>query len=136
MSVVGDIVTGKVTRITNFGAFVDLGNGESGLIHISEIADVYVKDVNDYLQLGQEVQTKVISAESPRKISLSLKSLTADREKPAEKSAASSRAESSRETAGKKSAAESFEDKLARFMQDSNERQVLLKRHQEGKKGR
>ena len=132
MSVVGDIVTGKVTRITNFGAFVDLGNGESGLIHISEIADVYVKDVNDYLQLGQEV----ISAESPRKISLSLKSLTADREKPAEKSAASSRAESSRETGGKKSAAESFEDKLARFMQDSNERQVLLKRHQEGKKGR
>ena len=47
---VGAVVEGVVTGITNFGAFVDLGEGKIGLIHISEVSDVYVKDVKDFLK--------------------------------------------------------------------------------------
>ncbi|NLM53825.1 MAG: S1 RNA-binding domain-containing protein, partial [Firmicutes bacterium] len=47
---VGSIVEGKVTGITNFGAFVELSNGQTGLVHISEVADAYVKDIKDYLK--------------------------------------------------------------------------------------
>jgi S1 RNA binding domain protein len=46
---VGSIVEGKVTGITNFGAFVELSNGKTGLVHISEVADAYVKDIKDFL---------------------------------------------------------------------------------------
>ena len=68
----GSIVEGKVTRIAAFGAFVDLG-GCSGLIHISEIADAYVRDVNEYLHVGDVVRVKVVSVEPPNKIGLSLR---------------------------------------------------------------
>ena len=47
---VGSIVEGVVTGITNFGAFVELPGGKVGLVHISEVADVYVKDVHDFLK--------------------------------------------------------------------------------------
>ena len=52
---VGSILEGKVTSITKFGAFVALGNGKSGLVHISEIANTFVNDVHDFLQEGQAV---------------------------------------------------------------------------------
>ena len=50
---VGSVLTGKVTGITKFGAFVALGEGKSGLVHISEIASSYVSDIRDYLSDGQ-----------------------------------------------------------------------------------
>ena len=49
---VGGVVEGKVTGITKFGAFVDLADGKVGLVHISEVADVYVNDINDFLKVG------------------------------------------------------------------------------------
>ncbi|MFP3394122.1 S1 RNA-binding domain-containing protein, partial [Brevibacillus sp. SIMBA_076] len=52
---VGSKVQGKVTGITHFGAFVELPNGKTGLVHISEVADSYVKDINEVLTVGQEV---------------------------------------------------------------------------------
>ncbi len=52
---IGAIVEGTVTGITNFGAFVDLGESKVGLIHISEVADVYVKDINDFLKVQEKV---------------------------------------------------------------------------------
>ena len=56
---VGQKVTGKVTGITNFGAFVDLGDNQTGLVHISEVSDKYVKDIHDVLTVGDEVTVKV-----------------------------------------------------------------------------
>lgn len=70
---VGAIVDGKVTGITNFGAFVELPDGKTGLCHISEIADDYVKDVKDYLKESQQVKVKIISIDEKGKISLSIR---------------------------------------------------------------
>ncbi|MEG1181529.1 MAG: S1 RNA-binding domain-containing protein, partial [Oscillospiraceae bacterium] len=59
---VGDVLKGKVTAIKNFGAFVALGDGMTGLVHISEIAHAYVKEVSEVLSVGDEVEVKVLSA--------------------------------------------------------------------------
>lgn len=128
----GSIVEGKVSRITAFGAFVDLGGGTSGLIHISEVADAYVRDVNEYLQVGAMVRVKVLSMETPGKISLSLKQADVPPPRPVPRPP-----ERPVVSVAEPIAPENlFEDKLARFMKDSNEKLVALKRHQEGKKGR
>lgn len=58
---VGTIISGKVTAITKFGAFVSLPGGKSGLVHISEVAATFVSDVHDYLTEGQEVTVKILS---------------------------------------------------------------------------
>ena len=68
----GMILEGKVTSITNFGAFVSLENHRSGLVHISEIANTYVSNVRDYLEEGQTVKVLVLSADNG-KINLSIK---------------------------------------------------------------
>ncbi len=70
---VGSKLQGKVTGITNFGAFVELPEGLTGLVHISEVADNYVKDINDHLKVGDQVEVKVINVEKDGKIGLSIK---------------------------------------------------------------
>jgi S1 RNA binding domain protein len=60
---VGSKLQGKVTGITNFGAFVELPEGSTGLVHISEVADNYVKDINEFLKVGDEVTVKVLNVE-------------------------------------------------------------------------
>ena len=70
---VGSKLQGKVTGITNFGAFVELPEGSTGLVHISEVADNYVKDINDHLKVGDLVEVKVINVEKDGKIGLSIK---------------------------------------------------------------
>ena len=70
---VGSILEGKVTGITNFGAFVALPGNRSGLVHISEIAYSYVNDVHDHLTEGQEVKVKVIGVDANNRINLSIK---------------------------------------------------------------
>lgn len=72
---VGDKLQGKITGITNFGAFVELPGGSTGLVHISEVADNYVKDINDHLKVGDQVEVKVINVEKDGKIGLSIKKL-------------------------------------------------------------
>ena len=69
---VGTIISGKVTAITKFGAFVSLPGGKSGLVHISEVAAAFVSDVHDYLTEGQDVKVMVIGLENG-KINLSIK---------------------------------------------------------------
>ena len=73
---VGAIVEGEVTGITNFGAFVQLPEGKVGLIHISEVSNVYVKDVHDFLKEHDKVKVKVLSIDERGKIGLSIKQLT------------------------------------------------------------
>ncbi|WP_088006558.1 S1 domain-containing post-transcriptional regulator GSP13 [Indiicoccus explosivorum] len=76
----GDVVVGKVTGIQPYGAFVALDDETQGLVHISEITYGYVKEVSDYLAVGQEVNVKVLEVdEKSNKISLSIR---ATQEKP------------------------------------------------------
>ena len=69
----GKIVTGKVTGISPFGAFVSLGEGKTGLVHISEVALTYVKNVSDFLKENDEVKVKIMSVDENGKVSLSIK---------------------------------------------------------------
>jgi len=114
----GAIVEGTVKTITSFGAFVDLGDGVTGLVHISEISDDYVKSVSDYLEEKQKVKVKVLSVdEENKKITLSIK-----------------KAESFQKPQPKQ-ADMSFEDRLSKFLKDSEERQNDVKRSFESKRG-
>ena len=70
---VGSIVEGKVTGITNFGAFVELPENKTGMVHISEVASVYVKEIKDFVTVGQVVKVKVLTIGDDGKISLSIK---------------------------------------------------------------
>ncbi|MDO4903506.1 MAG: S1 domain-containing RNA-binding protein [Limosilactobacillus sp.] len=70
---VGAKVSGKVSGITNFGAFVDLDDNQTGLVHISQISDNYIKDVHDVLSIGDEVTVKVTEVGENGKIALSMK---------------------------------------------------------------
>ncbi len=68
----GSILEGTVVNITNFGAFVEI-EGKTGLVHISEVSDSYVKDIREYLKEQDKVKVKVISIDDKGKISLSIK---------------------------------------------------------------
>lgn len=113
----GSVQEGVVTGITNFGAFIELPGGVTGLVHISEIAEVYVKDVHDFLKVGDKVNIKVISVDPKGKIGLSIKQASpSTRSKP-------------------KRFQVSFEDRLAKFMKESEERQQVLKKSTDSKRG-
>jgi uncharacterized protein len=71
---VGMVVPGMVTNLTRFGAFIDIGVKQDGLVHVSEIAHQYITDPGEVLKLGQKVQVKVLEVDIPRKrIALSIK---------------------------------------------------------------
>ncbi|MGH2398220.1 MAG: S1 RNA-binding domain-containing protein [bacterium] len=114
----GTIVEGTVVKITPYGAFVELPDGRSGLVHIREIADIYVKDVRDYLKEQERVKVKVLGLNERGKLDLSVKQALSPEER-----AARSRAKTS------------FEDKLKSFMKESEERLLDLKRNTEAKRG-
>lgn len=114
---VGNIVDGVVTGITKFGAFVDIGEGKTGLVHISEVANTYVKEVSDFLKEGDRVKVKIVNVGENGKIGLSIKQAIEAPPKPTKPDIP-------------------FEDQLARFMKDSNDKLVALKKHQEGRRGR
>jgi S1 RNA binding domain protein len=120
---VGSIVEGMVTGITKFGAFVEIPGGVTGLVHISEVADAYVKDVKDYLKERDMVRVKVINIDAGGKIGLSIKQASPDYDPQAK----------NRRQRGTPSV--SFEDKLAKFMKDSDERLTDLRRNTDSKRG-
>lgn len=137
---VGSKVQGKVTGITNFGAFVELPGGTTGLVHISEVADSYVKDVNDHLKIGDVIEVKVIS-EKDGKTALSIKKAI---DKPeGQASSYSQRPRQGRtdnrskdfRSKGNFKPKESFEDKMAKFLKSSEENLSSLKRNTETKRG-
>ena len=70
---IGDVLEGKVTGITKFGAFVELPEGKTGMVHISEVSTAYVEDISEYLKQDQIVKVKVINITEEGKISLSIK---------------------------------------------------------------
>ncbi|MBQ8572404.1 MAG: S1 RNA-binding domain-containing protein [Ruminococcus sp.] len=82
----GSIYEGKITSITNFGAFVSLPDGPDGLVHISEVSNGFVKDINELFTVGQTVKVKVISIAENGKIALSIKQAQPREEKPQQSS--------------------------------------------------
>ena len=148
---VGSVVEGVVTGITKFGAFVELPGGKVGLVHISEVADVYVKDVNDFLKEKDKVNVKVLTIDEHGKIGLSIKRLqekkpdapVADRPAPSFKPAPhkfsggfSGNSDFKRQGGGRfNSAPLSFEDKLSKFLKDSDERLTDLRKKTDSKRG-
>ena len=79
---VGTVVEGKVSKITNFGAFINIDGGGSGMVHISEVANTYVKDINEHLKVGDSVKAKVVAINENNKIALSIKALLPPEPKP------------------------------------------------------
>ncbi len=135
---VGAIVEGEVSGITNFGAFVQLPEGKIGLIHISEVANVYVKDVHDFLKEHDKVKVKVLSIDERGKIGLSIKQLTpppAPQPKPQRPQVENRERRGPRPQVAKVAPVLSFEDKLSKFLKDSDDRMLDLKRNTESKRG-
>ncbi|MCR1934852.1 S1 domain-containing RNA-binding protein [Clostridium tepidum] len=121
----GSILEGTVVNITNFGAFVEI-EGKTGLVHISEVSDNYVKDIREYLKEQDKVKVKVISIDDKGKISLSIKQAMQQKKscKPVE-------IDWSREKSKKSEI--NFEDRLSKFLKDSEERFQDLKKHQDSR---
>jgi len=113
---VGSTVEGKVTGITKFGAFVELPSGDTGLVHISEVANTYVKDISNFLKPDDKVKVKVIKVGDDGKIGLSIKQLS----KP------SDRVDSAPKM--------SFEDQMSKFMKESSEKLQDI-RNRDAKRG-
>jgi S1 RNA binding domain protein len=135
---VGAILEGEVTGITNFGAFVQLPEGKIGLVHTSEVSNVYVQDVHDFLKEHDKVKVKVLSVDERGKVGLSIKQLTpppAPQPKPQRPQMENKERRGPRPQAAKVAPALSFEDKLSKFLKDSDDRMLDLKRNTESKRG-
>ena len=146
---VGTIITGKVTTITKFGAFVALPGGKSGLVHISEVSGSFVTDVHDFLTEGQEVKVKVIGIDENGRINLSIKK--AQPQEPRQQHERSDRGFAPRQPrfqqrregaprgraqqAPKDPSTMTFEDKLKAFMTDSESRQADVRHATDRKNG-
>lgn len=131
---VGAVVEGKVTGITKFGAFVELPGGKTGMVHISEVAPTYVKEIRDYVSENQMVKVKILTIGEDGKVSLSMK-------RAIEPSAARRRAASPGRPGGfewqnsTRSESMNFEDMMSKFKQTSDEKMLDLKRSLDGKHG-
>lgn len=128
---VGSIVEGKVTGVTKFGCFVALPEGKSGLVHISEVANTYVSEVSEHVQVGQEVKVKILTMSEDGKINLSIKKAEpAPERKPyaprpqqrVQQSYQPREAQPQRVAADPPSPNQDFEDRLKKFMQESDSR--------------
>ena len=130
---VGSIVEGRVTGITKFGAFVALPGGKSGLVHISEVANSFVSDVHEHVQLGQTVKVRVMSVSDEGKINLSIKRVEAAPAPQPRQEMRRPQPVRSEQTVQHivtapraemigPSGNQEFEDRLKKFMQDSDSR--------------
>lgn len=126
---VGAIAEGKVVGITKFGAFIEMEDGTTGLVHISEIAERYVTDVNEHLKEGEKVSVKVISIDEKGKLSLSIKKAMEDRPKR------SIQPPQNIDWSTTESENLSFEERMQKFKKDSEEKLSDLKKSFESKRG-
>jgi S1 RNA binding domain protein len=136
---VGTVVEGTVVGITNFGAFVQIEGAGTGLIHISEIANEYVRDVNNHLKMNEKVKVKVLNVDpSNGKVDLSLKQAAAP-STPGLSVPPMLPRSYRRGGRGKRELPEGadpvFEEKLSKFLKSSEERLLDIKRNIEAKRG-
>lgn len=156
---VGEIYEGKVTGITKFGAFVSLEEGQTGMVHISEIAPTFVNEIRDFVSEGQTVRVKVLSISDEGKISLSIKKALPPEEqhkprRPGGPAPGGKRPGGPRpptpprpepqqgpgrpgdfEWQSRRNDSGSFEDMISRFKQTSDEKMSDLKRGNEPRRG-
>lgn len=124
--VAGSIIEGTVVNITNFGAFIEI-DGKTGLVHISEVSDTYVKNIRDHLKEKDKIMVKVISIDDNGKISLSIKQAIPEKKATVRPSEIDWSKEKTKSPQG------NFEDRLSKFLKDSEERFQDLKKHQDSK---
>lgn len=147
---VGMILEGKVSGITKFGAFVDLPESKTGMVHISEVAPTFVNEINDFVKIGQTVNVKVLSVENG-KISLSIKQALPKEQQHQQRKPRGDRGDrDDRQNrkprqpykpappvtspgdyewqSSRKSAPSSFEDMMSKFKQTSEDKMSDLKR--------
>ncbi|MEH7255177.1 S1 domain-containing post-transcriptional regulator GSP13 [Neobacillus niacini] len=127
----GSVLAGKVTGIQPYGAFIALDDNTQGLVHISEITHGYVKDINDHLKVGDEVQVKVLSIdENAGKIGLSIR---ATEEAPAQQAVAKPKKPRKRQAAtivpdvDGQQGFNTLKDKLQEWI-DQSQREDLIKK--------
>lgn len=126
----GEILEGKITGITNFGVFVDIGEGKSGMVHISEVANTYVNNINEHLKVGETVKVKVLNVGEDGKIALSIKRALPP-QKPQQrerKPHTAPKPDNSYTWTPRKNTATSFEEMMNQFKQSSDEKFSDLKR--------
>ena len=138
---IGKIYDGKVKNITQYGAFVDIEGGGTGMVHISEISNSFVNEIRDFLTENQEVKVKVIGIDEAGKVSLSIKKAV---DNPPQNKQNNSRPPR-REEKSKPNVWEpkkqtppsemSFEDMMSKFKQNSEEKMCDLKRSTDRKNG-
>lgn len=136
---IGKVYDGKVKGIAQYGAFVEIEGAGTGMVHISEIANTFVKDVKDYLRENQEVKVKVLSISDDGKIGLSIKKAAENQNEQQQPRAPKPRPERKPnvwEPKKKPPMSElGFEEMLTRFKQNSEEKICALKRNTERKNG-
>ena len=144
---VGTVVEGKVSTITNFGAFINIDGGGSGMVHISEVANTYVKDINEHLKVGDPVKAKVVAINENNKIALSIKALLPPEPKPQNQNRSRDGQRDNRSSRGNNtyvyqpkvyappSTGDSFEDMMARFKRTSDDKMSDLSRVMDTRRG-
>ena len=136
---IGKVYDGKVKGIAQYGAFVEIEGAGTGMVHISEIANTFVKDVKDYLKENHEVKVKVLSISDDGKIGLSIKKAAENQNEQQQPRAPKPRPERKPnvwEPKKKPPMSElGFEEMLTRFKQNSEEKICALKRNTERKNG-
>ena len=131
---VGALVDGKITGIMEYGAFVDIGDGKTGMVHISEVAATFVTNIRDHLAVGQEVRVKVLSVSDEGKVSLSIKKADGEQppagERPSPLQRPLKRSAPPNVWQGQRSngPASSFEDMMSQFKQTSEDKISTLRR--------
>ncbi|PCK20203.1 RNA-binding protein S1 [Bacillus pumilus] len=124
---VGSVYTGKVTGLQAYGAFVALDEETQGLVHISEVTHGFVKDINEHLSIGDEVQVKVLSVdEKAGKISLSIRA-TQEAPERKESKPKKQRPQQVKEEAAAPQGFNTLKDKLEEWIEQSNRKDLIKK---------
>lgn len=133
----GDVIEGKVTGVTKFGAFIDLGGGKTGMVHISEVARSFVSDISEHVKEGDTVKVKVLTIGEDGKISLSIKRALEPASVPRKNSGprpsrppvqSAGRPDSYQWSSSSFKGDMSFEDMMSKFKQTSEDKFSDLKR--------
>ncbi len=135
---IGAILEGKVTGITNFGAFVEFPDKTTGMVHISEVSSSFIKDIHEKLSEGDTVKVKVIDINEKGKIALSIKKALPQEEEPKPRRTDKPRRPQPQVWTGNQRTEPenmSFEDMMARFKTVSDEKMSDLKKNSAAKRG-